>query len=76
MYSYKQGLGKGLKFVLTGLAAVAVFSGFSDVSLWELLEKYLKPLVGSLTIGSVLVIFQNYVKTKFGGFGKMLGLKK
>ena len=70
MYSYKQGFGKGLKLVLTGLAAVAVFSGFSDVSLWSLAEQYLKPLLGTLSIGGVLAISLNFVKVKFGSSKK------
>mgnify|MGYP001564544893 CR=1 FL=1 len=75
-YDYKQGALKGVKFVLTALVALAVASGFSEVTLWELLEKYLKPLLGTLSVGGLLAITQNYVKVKFGGVRGLLGLGK
>ena len=75
MYDIKKGIIKGIKFILIGLGSVAIITGFSEVSLWGLLEQYLKPLLGSLTIGGILVILQNYVKIKFGGMRGLLGLK-
>ena len=65
-YSFKQGAGKGLKFVLTGLAALAAVSGFSDVTIWELLDQYLRPILGTLSVGGILAMALNFVKVKFG----------
>lgn len=74
MYDFKTGLGKGLKFILTALIAIVSITGFSDVTLWDLLTQYLKPLLGTLSIGGVLAFLNNFVKVKFGGFKKLAGL--
>lgn len=74
-YNLLTGLGKGLKFILTALVAVAVVTGFSEVSLWELLEQYLKPVLGTLTVGGLLTLLNNWVKVKLGGYKKLMGLK-
>lgn len=65
-YSFKKGLGKCLKFVLTGLIAVVTVTGFSEVSIWSLLEQYLKPIISTLTVGGVFAWLLNYTKIKFG----------
>ena len=75
-YDWKLGIGKGLKFVMTGLIAVAAVSGFSEVSLWSLAEQYLKPALGTLSVGAVLTMALNFVKVKFGGVKRLLGLGK
>ena len=75
-YELKKGLGKGLKFVLTALAALAAVSGFSEITLWDLLTEYLKPVLGTLSVGGVLAIALNLVKVKFGGIKGLLGLGK
>ena len=75
-YNFSQGIGKGVKFILTALIGLAVVSGFSDFTLWDLLEKYLKPVLGTLSVGGILAIAQNWVKVRFGGVKGLLGLKK
>ena len=75
-YNFTKGLGKGLKFVLTALAGLALVTGFSDLTIWSLLEEYLKPIISSLTVGGILTILLNYTKIKFGGIRGLLGLKK
>lgn len=72
IYSFKTGIGKGLKFILTALAGIAVISGFSEISIWGLAEQYLKPILSTLTVGGLITIALNFVKTRFGGF-KNLG---
>lgn len=61
-YSFKKGLGKGAIFVLQGAATIAVFTGFADVSLWDLIVQYVKPIVGGLTIGGAIAVATNFVK--------------
>lgn len=61
-YSFKKTLGKGVFSALTTLAAITVFAGWSDVSLWELIENYLKPLIGSLTVGGGIAMLINIAK--------------
>ena len=75
-YSLKKGVVKGVVSGLTVLVAMVAFTSFSDMTVWSLLEQYLKPLLGALTISGVLTMLLNYVKVQFGGFGKMLGLRK
>ena len=72
-YNLKTGLLKGVKFALTALVAIVAVTGFSDVTLWDLLEKYLKPLVGTLSVGGLLIVVQNWVKVKFGSYKKLAG---
>lgn len=35
-----------------------------DVSLWALVEQYLKPVLGSATIGSALIFINNWLKNR------------
>lgn len=61
-YSIKKGVGKAVVFMLQASAAVAVVAGVSDISLWGLIEQYLKPIVGALSVGGALALATNYVK--------------
>lgn len=63
-YSLKKGLGKGLNSAIIFALALAAFAGFSDVSLWELVETYVKPILGSMTVAGALTMAQNYFKVK------------
>ena len=66
-FNFKKGIIKGIKFILIGLGAVAIFTSFSEVSLWSLLEQYLKPILGALSVGGLITLVLNFVKTKYGG---------
>ena len=63
-YSFKTGFFKGLLSLLAILGALAAFAGFNDVSVWDLLSKYLQPVIGSLTVGGAITIAVNYFKFK------------
>lgn len=61
-YSLTKGLSKGLVSVLTIAIAGATFAGLTDLSIWDLIVEYVKPIVGSLTVGGLLTIALNWVK--------------
>ena len=63
-YSFKKGLYKGLITMVTAFGVIAAFTGFADLSLWGLLETYLKPLLGSLTLGGLFTLTSNWLKVK------------
>lgn len=63
-YSFKKGLFKGFVSALTILAAMVAFAGFSDMTIVSLIETYLFPVLGSLTVGGVITIVRNYFKFK------------
>lgn len=63
-YSIAKGLSKGLISVMTVAGAWLAFVGFSDVQLWPLIENYLKPLVGSMTVGGLIAMAVNYLKVR------------
>lgn len=61
-YSFKKGVGKAAIQLLTVAGAVVAFAGFSDISLWNLIESHLKPVFSALTVGGVIAFAINYVK--------------
>lgn len=61
-YSFTKGIGKGVIFMLQALATIVVITGLSDVSIWDLIVQYVKPIVGTLTVGGVIAVATNYVK--------------
>ena len=63
-YSLKKGFSKGVASALTALAALVAFAGFSDLQIWDLVVQYVKPVVGSITVGGAITIALNYVKVK------------
>lgn len=63
-YSFKKGASKGLVHVLQLAAALAVFAGFSDLQLWDLVTTYVKPVLGTLSVGGVLAIALNWAKVR------------
>ena len=63
-YSFKKGLSKGAVTGLIVLGSLVAFAGFSDLTIWGLLEQYLKPFLGSATVGGVIAMAVNYLKVK------------
>lgn len=61
-YSVTKGIWKGVGAIITAAIMLTAFAGFSDITLWGLLEQYLKPLLGSLTLTGVLIFAKNWVK--------------
>lgn len=61
-YSFGKGLVKGLLGVLTVASSMLALTAFSDISLWGLLETYLKPLLGSLTVGGLVAMLINWLR--------------
>lgn len=61
-YSFKKSIGKGVMFVLQATAAVLVVTGASEISVWDLIEKHIQPLIGALSVGGALALATNYVK--------------
>ena len=66
MYSFKKGLGKGLLSLLSVGGGLIAFAGFSDLTIWGLLETYLKPVLATLTVGGVITVATNWVKFNLG----------
>jgi len=63
-YSFKIGFKKGLIAALTAAASLAAFAGFSDVTLWDLVVEYIKPVLGSVTVGGLFAMLLNYIKIR------------
>ncbi len=63
-YSFKIGAWKGIVSALTILLAVIVFAGLSDLTIWELMVQYVKPLLGSMTVGGLLTFGINWAKNR------------
>lgn len=61
-YSFGKGLTKGAIGVLTVVASMLALTAFSDLSLWGLLETYLKPVLGSLTVGGLVAMAINWLR--------------
>ena len=61
-YSFKKGLGKGAVQLLTVAGALVAFAGFSDIAIWDLVVQYIKPVIGSLTIGGTIAVAINFLK--------------
>jgi len=66
-FSIKKNLLKGGITALSFAIGIIAFTSFSDVQLWALLETYVKPLVGSLTVSAVLGMALNFLKFKAKG---------
>lgn len=63
-YSLKKGLLKGAIGVLTSAVFVITMTSFADVSLWSLLEMYLKPVLGAMTVAGLFTFVINLLKQK------------
>ena len=64
-YSIKKGLYKGLGFATTALVTILIVSGLSDVLIWDLIVTYIKPIVGTLTVGGLVTMASNYAKFRY-----------
>lgn len=63
-YSFKLGIWKGIKSAAMIGAAMVVFAGLSDLNVWDLAVKYLKPVLEVMTVGGVFKMIVNYAKIK------------
>jgi len=63
-YSFLHGLRKALLYTLTAGATLIAFAGFSDLQIWELIETYVRPVIGSITVGGAVTMAINYVRFK------------
>ena len=63
-YSFTHGLRKAATYSLTAVATLIAFAGFSDLQIWDLLETYVRPAIGSLTVGGAMTLAINYVRFK------------
>ena len=63
-FSFAKNIYKGFMYLLIGLGSIATITGFYDVSLWVLLETYLKPILGTLTVGGLYTMLLNWLKIK------------
>jgi len=64
-YSLRKGFFKGLVQLLTVAGALIAFTGFSDLSVMDLIIKYLTPVLGSLTVGGGVAMLINFIKIKY-----------
>jgi len=63
-YSFTYGLRKAALYSLTGIGTLVAFAGLSDIQIWDLFEQYVRPVVGSLTVGGAVTMAINYVRFK------------
>lgn len=69
-YSFWIGLRKtAIQVGIFGASAAIAFLMFAnpallDTSLWALAEQYLKPVLGTLTLGGLGTLFVNWLKNK------------
>lgn len=63
-YSFRKGLAKGLLSLVSIVAAFLAFTSFSDVSMWDLMVQYVKPLLGGITVGGAVTVLINYLKVR------------
>lgn len=63
-YSFSKGLGKGITYVLVGVASLLVVTGVSDLTITDLFTTYVQPFVGTLSVGAILTIVINWLKVR------------
>lgn len=68
-YSLTKGLGKGIIWILTVAVSFLTVSGYADISVWDLVEQHIKPIVGTLTLGGFLTMTLNYLKVRLAQGG-------
>jgi len=64
-YKFSKGIKKGIITALTVLATFMAFSGFADISVWQLMTTYIQPILGAMTVGGAITIALNYLKIKW-----------
>lgn len=70
-YSLKRGFYKGFLSLISVAGFLVAFAKFGDIQIWALLEEYLKPILGAMTISGAITMLMNWVK-----FKSNLGKKK
>lgn len=63
-YSFKIGFFKVLIGIVSGVLLFLTFAGLSDLTIWGLLEMYLKPVLGTLSVAGVFAGLLNALKFK------------
>jgi hypothetical protein len=73
-YSFTKGFWKAVKKALSFALLVAVFFNLAENNIWDLVVHYIKPILETMTIGGVITLALNFIKTKdlAGKLGKML----
>jgi hypothetical protein len=51
--------------LLSIAGAFIAFTTFSDLTVWDLIVKYIQPLTAGLTVGGLITISVNYLKFRF-----------
>ncbi len=63
-YSFKIGFWKGVVSAGIILLAIIAFFGFSDMTIVSIIETYIFPVLGSMTIGGAITMLLNYAKVR------------
>lgn len=61
-YKFSKGVSKALLYTLSTVATLVAFAGFSDIQVWDLVVQYVKPFIGSITVGGIVTIAINWVR--------------
>ena len=61
-YKLSKGVSKALLYSLSTIATLIAFANFSDILIWDLIVQYIKPAIGSITVGGIVTIAINWVR--------------
>lgn len=61
-YKLSKGVSKALLYSLSTGATLIAFANFSDVLVWDLIVEYIKPAIGSISVGGIMTIVINWVR--------------
>lgn len=60
-YRFTKSLKKAAGWIIGAAIFLVGFTAFSDVQLWALLETYVRPILGTMTVMGALRVALNYV---------------